>query len=1087
MHALVGSGSDIVSGGVLRFDGARTWASGLHAKAILETRIGTHIRATPSLVYDTTAWNKVFRRSFLLEHDLRFPEGVYYEDIPLTVPAHFLASSVDVITQPVYLWRERQTLGQSITQRRAETRNLVDRMAAVASVDRFLAKAGDSEGLALHERKALTLDVPLFVDVLHEGDEEFFRTLMAVVGDYVRSAEPAVLAALPPMRRLQYHLIAHGMAEELKELVDYLRTPANRGNVVRKGVRLYADLPFLGDSAKAVPDEIYEVTRSQPLVTGIRDLVWTDAGLRVDGHAFIHRVSDTGVLSTIHRLQLRRIGAPADVRRNLASHRTHRPDLTARTTGAPVSYDGSGFVTTIPADALRLLDDEDVAEYELLAQVASPSARRGSAVSKPSSGRALHPRRAFVASDQLAIPAYRGRRLRIAVRRLPGIVLGAHVEEEQLVLSLRALPGHDLTGAFVHVRSVDSPSGTTAAVDTSGGAPTARVPLASLRIRAQSVNDRFARMWLVLPPDGRSDVAAVEAAVTEAIALERSDADLPPAGRTRVTPLELDPGVPEVIVGHDARMLVLERRGLRGTGLRETRRTPVVTGFAWRPEGLLLSGQLHGSPATSIELVNRTERHRVPISRSSDAWTATIPGDGEVGSLCLRWLQPGRWRLLVADAAAGEGMSDLAVRVGASAEDDLEGKGHYGPIWVLARSTEDHQAEILVDGGGDWRDRGTFRRERARKYGYRLARRLPRENAIFFEAWRGKQYSDNPRAIHEELLRQGDARRMVWAVTDHAVEVPAGVETVLTGGRDYYQALGRARFVISNDSMPPHYVKRRGSRYGQTWHGTPLKRIGFDIENLQMSNRNYLVQFEKEKEKWDALVSPNAFSSEILARAFRYDGPILEIGYPRNDIFFREAERSVRAAAARARLDLPEGKRVVLYAPTWRDNEYNTSGQYQFAMKLDLEQLYREFADEAVILVRGHQLVAARIDAGLFDGFVRNVSSYPDISDLYLLADVLITDYSSVMFDYVNTGRPMIFYTYDLESYRDQLRGFYFDFEAEAPGPLVTHTSEVIEALRDLGSVAAAHADRYAAFRQHFAALEDGRAAERFVDQVLRG
>jgi CDP-glycerol glycerophosphotransferase len=245
--------------------------------------------------------------------------------------------------------------------------------------------------------------------------------------------------------------------------------------------------------------------------------------------------------------------------------------------------------------------------------------------------------------------------------------------------------------------------------------------------------------------------------------------------------------------------------------------------------------------------------------------------------------------------------------------------------------------------------------------------------------------------------------------------VPEGVTTVLTGSREYYRRLARARWVVSNDSMPVHYVKRKGSRYAQTWHGTPLKRIGFDIENLQMSNRDYLKQFAKDVAKWDTLISPNAFSTDILRRAFRYDGEILEIGYPRNDIFHRPEVREQQAAATRARLGLPEGKRVILYAPTWRDNDYSATGRYQFTMKLDLERLHRAFGDDSVLLIRGHQLVSSGIDSSMFGGFVRNVSSYPDIQDLYLVADVLVTDYSSVMFDFVNTGRPLLFFTWDLE------------------------------------------------------------------------
>ena len=190
MHAIEASGSDIVSGGVLRYDGARTRPSGLHRRAVPETRVGTHVRAMPSLIYDTTAWNKIFRRAFLLEHGLRFPEGVYYEDIPLTVPAHFLARSVDLLEEPVYLWRERQTAEQSITQRRAEVRNLVDRMAAVSSVNDFLERTREVEGKRLHDLKVLTLDMPLFLDVLHEGDEEFARDAGAGVQGVPRRRRP---------------------------------------------------------------------------------------------------------------------------------------------------------------------------------------------------------------------------------------------------------------------------------------------------------------------------------------------------------------------------------------------------------------------------------------------------------------------------------------------------------------------------------------------------------------------------------------------------------------------------------------------------------------------------------------------------------------------------------------------------------------------------------------------------------------------------------------------------------------------------------------------------------------------------------
>ena len=191
-----------------------------------------HIRENWPLLYDTTAWNKIYRRAFLAEHGLRFAEGIYYEDIPLTVPAHFLARSVDVLTDPVYLWRERQTANPSITQRRAETRNLVDRLAAVSSVDAFLTRTGEEEGKQRHDHKVLTLDIPLFLDVLHDGDETFREHAGQRRPRLPGGLSAQTLSGLVPLRRLQYHLISRGMLDELLAVHDFQRVPRNRGRFV---------------------------------------------------------------------------------------------------------------------------------------------------------------------------------------------------------------------------------------------------------------------------------------------------------------------------------------------------------------------------------------------------------------------------------------------------------------------------------------------------------------------------------------------------------------------------------------------------------------------------------------------------------------------------------------------------------------------------------------------------------------------------------------------------------------------------------------------------------------------------------------
>jgi CDP-glycerol glycerophosphotransferase len=227
---------------------------------------------------------------------------------------------------------------------------------------------------------------------------------------------------------------------------------------------------------------------------------------------------------------------------------------------------------------------------------------------------------------------------------------------------------------------------------------------------------------------------------------------------------------------------------------------------------------------------------------------------------------------------------------------------------------------------------------------------------------------------------------------------------------------------------------------------------------------------------WDFLVSPNAFSTSVFRRAFRYEGPVLEAGYPRTDRLLASDRDTVRARV-RAELGIGDDVRAVLYAPTWRDND-------TFSTELDMAALAEALGDGSVVLLRAHDVVAATVRASDHPA-VRDVSRHAEPGELLLAADVLVTDYSSVMFDFAVTGKPMVFFTYDLDFYRDELRGFYFDLPSEAPGPLVASTAELIEALSDLDSVSAHFAEAYEQFRRRFCHLDDGRAAERVVDAVF--
>ncbi|CAD2073199.1 CDP-glycerol glycerophosphotransferase family protein [Phocicoccus pinnipedialis] len=368
---------------------------------------------------------------------------------------------------------------------------------------------------------------------------------------------------------------------------------------------------------------------------------------------------------------------------------------------------------------------------------------------------------------------------------------------------------------------------------------------------------------------------------------------------------------------------------------------------------------------------------------------------------------------------------------------------------------------------------------------------LPKnEKLIVLESFLGKQFSDNPRALYEYMKnRYGNEYELVWSVDRRYVDVfeENNVRYLKRFSLKWLLTLNRAKLWISNSRMPLWIPKPRKTKYLQTWHGTPLKRLALDMDAVLMpgtDTESYKKNFTTESSKWDYLISPNPYSTEIFRRAFNFNKTMLETGYPRNDILVNSNNEEY-INKLKIDMGIRRDKKIILYAPTWRDNEYYQRGKYKLDIKLDLERMRESLSDDYVILLRMHYLIAENIDTSKYDGFVIDMSKYEDIRDLYLISDILLTDYSSVFFDYAILNRPVLFFTYDLESYRDNLRGFYFDFEKEAPGPLLYDTAEIIEQVHLIENGEFEFSERLAEFRKVYCSLEDGAASKRVMNRVL--
>jgi CDP-glycerol glycerophosphotransferase len=371
---------------------------------------------------------------------------------------------------------------------------------------------------------------------------------------------------------------------------------------------------------------------------------------------------------------------------------------------------------------------------------------------------------------------------------------------------------------------------------------------------------------------------------------------------------------------------------------------------------------------------------------------------------------------------------------------------------------------------------GRARRKRLERY-YAARRREPIDpNLAVFAAYWYRSYACNPRAIYEKARELVPGMRGVWVMRPDTIgDLPPGVEGVVANTREYYDLIARAGVLVNNVNFPNHLVKREGQVHVMTHHGTPLKKMGLDEQDSPvLSARKDFPGLMRRCARWDYSVSSNVFSTLIWERVYPLPYESLETGYPRNDVLVNASEEDV--AAARAALGIEPGQTAVLYAPTHREQQKGS-----FTHVLDVARFAEGLGSDHVLLVRTHYFYGADpvLESLHQKGRIRDVAAHPSIEQLCLAADVLVTDYSSLMFDYAVLDRPIVIHAPDWEAYR-VVRGTYFDLMAEPPGPVTRTEDELLEVFRARGRGDEARA----AFRAKFCSLEDGRAADRVVRRV---
>ena len=346
-----------------------------------------------------------------------------------------------------------------------------------------------------------------------------------------------------------------------------------------------------------------------------------------------------------------------------------------------------------------------------------------------------------------------------------------------------------------------------------------------------------------------------------------------------------------------------------------------------------------------------------------------------------------------------------------------------------------------------------------------------KKNMIVFSNFDGKGYGDNPKYICNKIDKS--KYECIWVVNDMKEVMPIGIKKVKYGSLEHYRALAEAHFWVDNMHKNMITQKRLGQIYIQTWHGEgPLKKIEYDSQELPQSYYNII---DHDVNMIDYFISGSEFKTKQCKRAFRYHGCILETGNPRDDIFFckKNYKESIFPNL--------KHKKWILYAPTYRKKKSNVINP-----DIIISRYREKFNEDCIILIKEHPNMTNKANIYKYSENVINMSNYPDTQELLMAADILITDYSSVYFDYMLLNRPIGFAVEDMEKYKNK-RGFIFDNPKEyMPGPEIRNLSDIEEFIENIVSGNDLYKEARESVNDKINYYKDGNCCKRVAETFIK-
>ena len=1066
VHQLNRSGSDIATGNVRRFKGSAFWAGWnqsyshrpeLYRGAIRDgVAAGVSLRDHPELLFDTTAWNKMFKREFLLAEEIQFPVGKLYEDMHPVATAYERANGIDVLFADVYNYRVREN-NTSITQKRSELRNLVDKMEMVDRIYMDVSRMpGSDRMLRTLEFKVFEGDLPVYSPYLGR-DPEFDRIYFQSIAKYWDATTVGVLNKTTLGKRAQVFWERRRDANTGAFAHDWISRNFFSIPIVWSHGRPRADLSGAPDSVSVLSEYgLDEMSRYMTIRTAVTETRVSSGRLLLEGYAFLDGVpTDVAVKREffLESISGERITVPSEYSRsewandgwwNLA-----------------VDRESFGFsIDCALADLLgHTVQDVDASsferewvlkvrfEYENGADE-SPvfNVWRGGQIRLGGTANLTNSELVHVDWSDWKAP------LTLRVRHTQHRVRRVQVTAEFVRVSISH--SNDFAGRkAVLKRTWDDCEVYGQKIGTADGASEYEFDLSKIASRDSAgghantwkvVLSERNGVWIPASSDGLAEISSSDAAGWD---------------------LRTDSGGTSLLVDPDNALL--------------------VDSFSFEEGKWLLKGYAPSAIEADAYITmwsSNGTSHRVELQVNGDRFEILV--DPAVRG---HWESYDSWAMGEYNFWLRTGAGDSKFRIRASrrvVQTDLPIN-----VWTEAFHSRWHLAadngNISMRVGTPTRhdERGRYNKERL----LRLWKDMTDDevtplNAIVFSSFMSRNASDSALEMSSNLSHSHPEIVQFWAVEDGSVSVPESSIKLVKRTEKWFEVLSRARYLVNNVGTIEGFGNRSFQKFVQTWHGTPIKLVGkSQLESDGFEHPAEYNRIEQESSTWDLFVAQNEFMANIARDDFGYQGEILQQGYPRNDRLVNSTEDERRKL--RTQLGIDPNEQVVLYAPTWREN-MSAGASSRMVEFLDFNGLMEGLNANTRILLRGHNYNAAFSKKDLSGTGVLDVTHYPDINDLIIASDLLLTDYSSIMIDYLVSRKPIVLFVPDVDEYM-AFRGSYGELSEFTCGPICYDQDTLIETLNGLDGWIGNYSERSHNLRSRFVPNDDGNAAQRVVEFML--